>query len=86
MGARGRAKERHEKEIGRPKRTLELEAPSSAGTLTEGDPEATWELRKKQCFGAFLGGGQPGEGVPLLRTTLKGPKSRTGGEGKPGCL
>lgn len=48
MGARGRAKEREEKEIGRPKRTLEQEAASSARTLTEGDLEATWELRKKK--------------------------------------
>lgn len=52
MRARGKAKEREEKEIGRPKRTLEQKAASSAGTLTEGDLEATWELRKKvvlQC-------------------------------------
>ena len=48
MRARGKAKEREEKEIGRPKRTLEQKAASSAGTLTEGDLEATWELRKKK--------------------------------------
>lgn len=82
MGARGRAKEREEKEIGRPKRTLEQEAASSARTLTEGDLEATWELRKKkkkQCFGGvFLGGGQTGRAVPLLRTCNR-PKSRLEG-------
>lgn len=86
MGARRVAKEREEKEIGRPKCTLELEAVSSAGTLTEGDLEATWELRGKQCFGAFLSGGQTGRAVPPLRTTRPGPKSRPGGEGKPSCL
>lgn len=48
MGVRVRTKEREEKEIGRPKRTLEQEAASTAGTLTEGDLEATWELREEK--------------------------------------
>lgn len=85
-----RTKEREEKEIGRPKRTLEQEAASTAGTLTEGDLEATWELRgkkkKKQCFGAFLSRGQTERAVPLLRTTRTGPKSRIRGRGKLSCL
>lgn len=57
---------------------LEQKAARAAGTLTEGDLEATWELRKRQCFGAFLSGGQSGRAMPLLMTTRGGPKSRMG--------
>lgn len=73
MRARGKAKEREEKEIGRPKRTLEQKAASSAGTLTEGDLEATWELRKKSSASVrFWAVGRLGGQCPHLGQLVKG--------------
>lgn len=64
---------------------LEQKAARAAGTLTEGDLEATWELRKRQCFGAVSERWAVWEGNAPAYDNSWRAKEQNGDEGEPGC-
>lgn len=49
-----------EKKAGAPSAQAGTGGGSGAGTVRESDPEATWALRNRPCFGGFLNGSLDG--------------------------
>ena len=78
MGAEGTAGKGRKRKQAPQACRLEQKAARGAGTLREGDLEATWTLRKGPGFRGFLRGGLPGRAVPRLGVPGAGPEGRRG--------
>lgn len=84
MGAGGREKEREEEENRLPNPAgWKREAALGAGTLREGDPKATWALRKGPCFLGFCAVGSLGGLCLPIGAPGAGRRGQERGQGKP---